>query len=251
MKKIAIIITLVFSLNARAHNDPFLVQMNTTTLSTFSGQATFTGYLKAIDTLTLISGNQFKINFLDSVSVNQLNGGSLLLPGDSVTFQFTGTYDTATMPIYPVEQLIFKDVVTNHGDTIRAEFWVHLFFSPWGELEIFNHTDFKHCGRNWKNEENDTMTTRIYIPKYLIPNSTWQYPDTTSAEWEHIPQYTTLPGLPFYVMLAAAHPDTLQYYSDNFGDNLGGNSISIVSGTYFTDKSQNPYGNKIVKIISN
>jgi len=33
--------------------------------------------------------------------------------------------------------------------------------------------------------------------------------------------------------------------------NLGVNSISIVSGTYFTDKSQNPYGNTIVTIISN
>lgn len=221
MKKITILLILLTTYSAQAHSsDPFTTHVISTSTSSFTGQATFTGYLKALDTLTLLPDYQFDLMYIDNIVVSQLNGGSLLLPGDSIVFQFTMNYDTVAVPIYPKEQLVFKDVVTNQGDTLRVEFWVHLFYSPWGELEIFNHRDFKHCGRRWKNAENDTITTRVSIPKYLVPISTWQYPDTSAAEWESIPQYSSFPSLPFDVRQAAVHPDTLKYYSDNYGDSV-------------------------------
>ncbi len=117
-----------------------------------------------------------------------------------------------------MEQLIFKNIVLNNGDTLNVEFWVHLFFAPWNELEIFNHSDFKHCGRRWKSPSNDSIAGRVFISKGSIPTNTWIEPDSNSAEWEFVPQYTTLESLPYYVMLAPVHPDTLQYISDYFGD---------------------------------
>ena len=220
MKQIITTLLLISMITAKASTDLFNVYVQSATNISVTGSATYNAYLVSLDTLELDTGFIFHFTKIQSLSGSMISGSTNMLPGDTAFFQFSINYNTNNLPYYPVELISFKKVISKYGDTLKAEFWSHLFFTPWNKIELMNHQDFKHCGRLWKNENENPNAQRVYISESSLPASTWVEPDTSAAEWEEVPQYRTIPNLPYHIKMAAVHTDTLIYYDDHYGDTI-------------------------------
>lgn len=93
-----------------------------------------------------------------------------LMPGDTMQFHFSVTYDTTNLPYYP-EDLYFTVTDSLNSDTTLRKYTsrAKVYFTPWNTVELWSFDDFHSQKRVWLKREG--TPDRIFINKNSLPVS--------------------------------------------------------------------------------
>jgi hypothetical protein len=129
--------------------------------------------------------------------------------GNSITLNYSFSYDTANLPFYPKE-IEFISLDTNIPYlSARRLASAHIYFTPWNTVEVFDFHDFISCKRNWLVGSDSAAPDRIYLDKSTLPVT--DMPDSLADDDSSMVYSWRTEGLAFSIPFL--EPDTFGYDS--------------------------------------
>ncbi|MDP2174851.1 MAG: hypothetical protein Q8K70_02965, partial [Bacteroidota bacterium] len=152
-------------------NSPYLTYVKSYEKDTIDGLLAITVIIEAEDTSYI--GNVFSFealgHFFTGSGLFHTNRDSLM-PGDTMMFHFSLSYDIDSVPYYPADlDFYVKDSINN--ETVNNDFSISskIYFTPWNTIEVWNFDDFHGQNRVWL--ANEGNPTRVFIHKDSLPVS--------------------------------------------------------------------------------
>jgi hypothetical protein len=140
-------------------------------------------------------------------------------PGDSAVFCVKISFDSSNLPYYPRVITFLQPGLSRFDDTFDLRIQGRVYFTPWGQAEIWSNRDFfGSIDRVWSNPNYDPTATRIYVNPSTIPASDINAVDSVAEDWQDNYETIRVPGLAYMVKMKAKHPDSISFYSTFYGD---------------------------------